>query len=67
MQQTAYRHMMVKYKLLQEHDEGFREAIPELKRTIFKTESPFAKVITTIRNIKHFWTRMTIDGREHVR
>jgi hypothetical protein len=41
-QQNAYRHMLVEYALLQQHGEGFRRAVIDLKHQGMKTEPAFA-------------------------
>lgn len=43
--QMAYRHMLIEHKLLEEHGETFRQAIVELKRSGYKTEPSFAKLL----------------------
>lgn len=44
-QQTAFRHMLVEYKILLEKGEDFRKLIVELKRNGLKTEPAFAQIL----------------------
>ncbi|MBE9463396.1 DUF4269 domain-containing protein [Dyadobacter subterraneus] len=44
-QQTAFRHMLVEYKILLEKGEDFRNAVIELKRQGIKTEPAFAELL----------------------
>lgn len=44
-QQTAFRHMLVEYKVLLEKGEDFRKLIVELKRNGLKTEPAFAQIL----------------------
>jgi hypothetical protein len=43
--QNAYRHMMVEYKILMQHGETFRREIIALKEQGYKTEPAFAKLL----------------------
>jgi Domain of unknown function (DUF4269) len=45
MQQNAYRHMLIEYKLLLEKGEAFRQEIISLKNQGYKTEPAFAKLL----------------------
>ena len=45
VEQNAYRHMIVEYRLLQEKGEDFRQAILSLKESGVKTEPAFAQVL----------------------
>jgi Domain of unknown function (DUF4269) len=45
MQQYAYRHMMIEYRLLRERGESFRQSILHLKRAGIKTEPAFATAL----------------------
>ncbi|WP_210419390.1 DUF4269 domain-containing protein [Pedobacter sp. KBS0701] len=45
MQQNAYRHMLIEYKLLLEKGEAFRQEIISLKKQGYKTEPAFAKLL----------------------
>lgn len=44
-QQHAYRHMIIEYRLLQDHSEDFRDQIIALKKSGIKTEPAFAKIL----------------------
>ncbi|SOD20430.1 DUF4269 domain-containing protein [Pedobacter xixiisoli] len=44
-QQNAYLHMLIEHQILQERGEGFRLKIIELKRSGYKTEPAFAKLL----------------------
>lgn len=44
-QQMAYRHMLIEHKLLEERGETFRQAVIELKRSGYKTEPAFGKLL----------------------
>ena len=44
-QQFAYRHMLIEYRILQEHDAAFRKRIIEEKTKGLSTEEAFAKVL----------------------
>ena len=44
-EQYAYRHMIIEYKLLQQHGESFRKKIVDFKKQGYKTEPAFAKVL----------------------
>ena len=43
--QSAYRHMIIEYKILQEKGEVFRQQIIELKKQGIKTEPAFGKLL----------------------
>jgi hypothetical protein len=43
--QMAYRHLVIEHKILTERGEQFREKIVELKRSGYKTEPAFAKLL----------------------
>ena len=45
MQQNAYRHMLIEYRLLLEKGEVFRQEIISLKKQGYKTEPAFAKLL----------------------
>lgn len=45
LQQAAYRHMLIEYKILQEKGEDFREQIITLKKQGYKTEPAFALLL----------------------
>lgn len=44
-EQDAYRHMLVEYKLLQQHGEAFRQRVVALKQAGVKTEPAFARLL----------------------
>ena len=44
-EQTAYRHMVNEFLILENHDEHFKKEIIRLKRQGIKTEAAFAKVL----------------------
>ena len=44
-QQTAYRHMVVEYLLLEHYGESFRQEVIDLKKQGYKTEPAFAKLL----------------------
>ncbi|MFC3559894.1 DUF4269 domain-containing protein [Pedobacter jamesrossensis] len=45
IQQNAFRHMIIEYKLLLEKGENFRQEIIKLKKQGLKTEPAFAKLL----------------------
>ncbi|WP_225876501.1 DUF4269 domain-containing protein [Pedobacter psychrodurus] len=45
IQQNAYRHMLIEYKLLLEKGEKFRQEIIDLKNQGYKTEPAFARLL----------------------
>lgn len=45
IQQNAYRHMLIEYKLLLEKGEALRQEIISLKKQGYKTEPAFAKLL----------------------
>ncbi len=44
-EQRAYQHMLVEYRLLQEHGPAFKQQIIALKQSGMKTEPAFAKLL----------------------
>lgn len=52
-EQSAYRHMIIEYKLLCERDEAFRQNIIDLKRKGYKTEPAFGLVLGLSGNPYH--------------
>ena len=44
-QQWAYRHLFAEYRILQDNDQAFREALLELKKQGVNTEEAFARLL----------------------